>query len=75
MITTIDLPDKLIDEAMFLTGVKIKTDVIMLALQELVKRNKTEDYPEHLTISLEDVTAGRVQRFKSVSDLMNALDE
>jgi Arc/MetJ family transcription regulator len=40
MKTMIDLPDELIEEAMQLTDIKTKTQVIILALQELVKKNK-----------------------------------
>lgn len=40
MKTSLDLPDELIKEAMQLTDVKTKTKVIVLALQELIKKNK-----------------------------------
>ncbi|MCX7096475.1 MAG: type II toxin-antitoxin system VapB family antitoxin [Methylococcales bacterium] len=40
MITTLDLPDDLIEEAMSITDVKNQTQLIILALQELIKNNK-----------------------------------
>lgn len=43
MKTSLDLPDDLIKEAMQLTDVKSKTEVIVLALQELIKKNKAAD--------------------------------
>lgn len=43
MKTSLDLPDDLIKEAMQLTDSKTKTKVIVLALQELIKKNKVAD--------------------------------
>jgi Arc/MetJ family transcription regulator len=43
MRTTLDLPEALIDEAMALTHMKTKTDLIKLALQNLIQREKTKD--------------------------------
>ena len=43
MKTSLNLPDELIKEAMQLTDVKTKTKVIVLALQELIKKNKVAD--------------------------------
>jgi len=43
MITTLDLPDELIEEAMSITEVKNKTQLIILALQELIKKNKVSE--------------------------------
>jgi len=40
MKTTLDLPDELMKEAMQLTDIKTKTEVIIVALQELIKKNK-----------------------------------
>lgn len=40
MKTTLELPDELIQEAMSLTDVKTKSKVIILALQELIRKNK-----------------------------------
>jgi len=41
MKTTLDLPDELMEEAMQLTDIKTKTEVIILALQELIKKIKS----------------------------------
>jgi hypothetical protein len=43
MITTLDLPDELIDEAMSVTDIKNQTQLIILALQELIKKNKVAE--------------------------------
>ena len=43
MKTSLNLPDELIKEAMQLTDVKTKTKVVVLALQELIKKNKVAD--------------------------------
>ncbi|MDD2722679.1 MAG: type II toxin-antitoxin system VapB family antitoxin [Methylovulum sp.] len=40
---TLDLPDELVAEAMQLTDIKIKNQVIILALQEYIKKNKVAD--------------------------------
>ncbi len=40
MITTLELPDELIEEAMLITEVKNQTQLIILALQELIKKTK-----------------------------------
>lgn len=42
MRTTLDLPQELMDEAMALTQAKTKTDLIKLALQNLIRREKTK---------------------------------
>jgi Arc/MetJ family transcription regulator len=43
MKTTLDLPDELMEEAMQLTDIKTKTEVIIVALQELIKKNKVAE--------------------------------
>ncbi|MDD5322524.1 MAG: type II toxin-antitoxin system VapB family antitoxin [Methylococcales bacterium] len=43
MKTTLDLPDELMKEAMQLTDIKTKSEVIILALQELIKKNKVAE--------------------------------
>lgn len=43
MRTTIDLPKSLIVEAMAMTYVKAKTDLIKLALQNLIQQEKIKD--------------------------------
>lgn len=40
MRTTLDLPEKLVQEAMKVTRVKTKTNVIVLALKELIRKSK-----------------------------------
>ncbi len=43
MRTTLDLPEKLLQEAMKAAHVKTKTQVIILALQELIRKTKISD--------------------------------
>jgi Arc/MetJ family transcription regulator len=43
MQTTIELPDELINQAMTLTNAKTQTQVIILALQQLIKKNKVAE--------------------------------
>ena len=43
MLTTLDLPEELIDEAMSITEIKNQTQLIILALQELIKKNKVAE--------------------------------
>jgi Arc/MetJ family transcription regulator len=42
MRTTLDLPEALIEEARQLLGFKSKTDVVVLALQDLVRRRRID---------------------------------
>ena len=43
MRTTLDLPDALVDEARRALGFKSKTDTVVLALRELVRRQRLDD--------------------------------
>ncbi len=43
MRTTLDLPELLVEEARAAMGFKSKTDTVVLALQELVRRRRIED--------------------------------
>jgi len=43
MRTTLDLPDKLMQDAMKAAHVKTKTNVIILALKELIRKSKISD--------------------------------
>jgi hypothetical protein len=43
MRTTLDLPEALLKEAMDLTKINTKTDVIKIALQGLIQREKVKD--------------------------------
>lgn len=40
MRTTLDLPEALVEEAMRLTNISVKTDLIKVALQNLIQREK-----------------------------------
>ena len=43
MRTTLDLPESLINEAMALTHINTKTDLIKTALQNLIQKEKIKD--------------------------------
>jgi Arc/MetJ family transcription regulator len=43
MRTTLDLPETLLEEARTALGFKSKTDTIVLALRELVRRHRLDD--------------------------------
>ena len=67
MRTTLDLPDKLVDEAMQVTRIKTKTKVIIVALEQLIRRTKLSEIKEFkgkidLGIDLETIR-GRKCRF------------
>ena len=43
MRTTLDLPESLVEEARAAIGFKSKTDTVVLALQELIRRRRVDD--------------------------------
>lgn len=43
MRTTLDIPEPLLEEARHLLGFKSKTDTVVLALQELVRKRRIEE--------------------------------
>ncbi len=43
MRTTLDLPESLINEAMALTHIQTKTDLIKIALQNLIQKEKIKE--------------------------------
>jgi len=43
MKTTLDLPENLLNEAMRITHARTKTAVIVLALEELIRKSKISD--------------------------------
>jgi hypothetical protein len=47
MRTTLDLPENLINEAMALTKIKTKTDLIKTALLNLIQREKMKHIKEY----------------------------
>jgi hypothetical protein len=47
MRTTLDLPEALIDEAMALTHIQTKTDLIKTALQNLIQKEKIKDLKQY----------------------------
>jgi len=43
MRTTLDLPEDLLEKAMSLSQIKTKTQVIILALQEMIRKSEISD--------------------------------
>ena len=63
MRTTLDLPQDLIQEAMDVTAARTKTQVIILALEELVRKTKIaglKDFKGKIPLDIDlDVLRGR----------------
>ncbi len=64
MRTTLDLPEELLSEAMKLTSTGTETGVIILALQELIRKSKITDLKKYrgeidLDIDMDDLRATR----------------
>lgn len=61
MRTTLDIPEDLIEEARTRLGFKSKTDTVVLALRELVRRQRIEELKDLLgSVDLEiDLDASR----------------
>ena len=49
MRTTLDLPDGLVDEAREAIGFKSKTDTVVFALKEIVRRSQVQDLKKLIT--------------------------
>jgi len=47
MRTTIDLPDKLVNEAMSITHISVKTELIKIALENLIQREKVKGLKDY----------------------------
>lgn len=62
MRTTLDLPAALVDEARSILGFKSKTDTIVLALRELVRRRRIDELKDLLGRVDLDVDVARSRR-------------
>ncbi|MBA3641286.1 MAG: type II toxin-antitoxin system VapB family antitoxin [Acidobacteria bacterium] len=62
MRTTLDLPDDLLDSARRALGFKSKTDTIVVALRELVRRHRLEELKSLLGRVELDVDVDRSRR-------------
>ena len=49
MRTTLDLPDGLVEEAREAIGFKSKTDTVVFALQEVVRRKRKDELKDFIT--------------------------
>lgn len=47
MRTTLDLPEDLVEEAMMITHISTKTDLIKTALQYLIQKEKSKNLKEY----------------------------
>ena len=61
MRTTLDIPDGLVEDARDLLGFKSKTDTVVLALRELIRRHRIDELKELMgSVELEiDIPASR----------------
>jgi hypothetical protein len=62
MRTTLDLPGELLEEARSVLGFKSKTDTIILALRELVRRRRVDELKQLLGKVQLDVDVPRSRR-------------
>jgi hypothetical protein len=49
MRTTLDLPDGLVEEARDTVGFKSKTDTVVFALQEIIRRKRKDELKDWIT--------------------------
>ena len=61
MRTTLDIPDGLVEDARDLLGFKSKTDTVVLALRELIRRRRIDELKDLMgSVELEiDIPASR----------------
>jgi Arc/MetJ family transcription regulator len=62
MRTTLDIPDELLEEARRILGFKSKTDTIIVALRELLRRRRIEELKEMMGSVRLDVDVPRSRR-------------
>jgi len=62
MRTTLDIPEDLLEEARRVLGFKSKTDTIILALRELLRRRRIEELKEMMGAVRLDVDVPRSRR-------------
>lgn len=62
MRTTLDIPELLIDEARRTLGFKSKTDTVVLALKELIRRRRIEDLKDLMGHVRLDIDLARSRR-------------
>jgi Arc/MetJ family transcription regulator len=62
MRTTLDLPEELVDEAREATGLATKTDVIVFALREVVRRKRLEQLKDMFGTTTVDIDIARSRR-------------
>jgi len=65
MRTTIDLPDKLLQDALDLTGAKTKREVVTLELEELVRRRQLDGLRALLGSADFDLTQDELERMRA----------
>ena len=62
MRTTLDIPEELLEEARRLLGFKSKTDTIIVALRELLRRRRIEELKDMMGAVRLDIDVSRSRR-------------
>jgi hypothetical protein len=62
MRTTLDLPDGLVEEARAAIGFKSKTDTVVFALKEIVRRKRKDELKEFLTTMTFDLAPAQMRK-------------
>lgn len=74
MRTTLDLPDGLVEEARDTIGFKSKTDTVVFALREVIRRKQKDELKEWIT-KWEWTSAPTEMRAKSRARIQKLRDE
>jgi Arc/MetJ family transcription regulator len=62
MRTTLDLPDGLVDEAREAIGFKSKTDTVVFALREVIRRKQKDELKAYITTMKFDVDPSEMRK-------------
>jgi hypothetical protein len=62
MRTTLDLPESLVDEARAAAGFKSKTDTVVYALKEVIRRSRAEELKASFGTMRIDLDLGKSRR-------------
>ena len=73
MRTTLDLPDGLVEEAREAIGFKSKTDTVVFALKEIVRRKRKDELKDFLTTMKFDIDPTEMRK-KDRQRMRQALD-
>jgi Arc/MetJ family transcription regulator len=62
MRTTLDLPDGLVEEAREAIGFKSKTDTVVFALKEVVRRKRKDELKDFITTMKFDIDPAEIRK-------------